>query len=374
MTVRKENGRWFYRRWVRLPDGGKRRIFGVPRKYNLPNTRTGAQEAERRAVEEALTSSPARTAATPSAVPTVEEFAPTYIQSSRARNKPRSVDSKEQILRDHILPAMGMLPLDAVTFAVVDDFKLALLDKPYRGRARSAKMVNNALTVLRRMLVLAAKRGHVKSVPEIEWLTTEDADFDFLDFDEADRLEAAADPGLWRTMIQVGLRAGLRQGELLALEWDDVDLDRRRIVVARQISRGIVTVPKGGRSRTVELGRVVTEALRAHRHLLGRLVFCDPAGDRLTAGECKWPLYRAARKAKVRRIGWHVLRHTYASHLAMLGASVKAIQEQLGHATIEMTMRYMHLSPASKSSAAMLLDRPAQTLPDPAQSGGTRRD
>lgn len=370
MTVRKEDGRWFYRRWVRVPGAKPTRIYGTPREYNLPNTRSGAEEAERRAVREVIDGKPAAPPEPqPSACPTLAAFAPTFIQHSRAKNKPRSVNSKEQILRDHILPALGDRQLDAVTFAAIEDFKHALLAKPYREKPRSAKMVNNALTVLRRLLVLAKKRGHIVAVPEIEWLRLERPDFDFLDFDESDRLADAAD-GEWRAMIQLALRSGLRQGELLALRWEDVDIDRYRLVVSHSVSRGVITAPKGGKPRTVELGEVVTAILRSHRHLRGPLVFCDLDGKMLPAGSCKHPIYRACRKAKLRRIGWHVLRHTYASHLAMLGATPKTIQEQLGHASLEMTMRYMHLAPATKAAAARLLDRPARILPDREQSGG----
>ena len=76
----------------------------------------------------------------------------------------------------------------------------------------------------------------------------------------------------------------------------------------------------------------------------------------LAKGETKWPLWSACRKAGLRRIGWHVLRHTFASHLTMRGAPLKAVQELLGHATIDMTMRYAHLSPAAKNEAIRLLD------------------
>jgi site-specific recombinase XerD len=61
----------------------------------------------------------------------------------------------------------------------------------------------------------------------------------------------------------------------------------------------------------------------------------------------------------LRRIGWHVLRHTFASHLVMRGVPLKAIQELLGHASIEMTMRYAHLAPDVAREAVKLLDAPA---------------
>jgi site-specific recombinase XerD len=74
-----------------------------------------------------------------------------------------------------------------------------------------------------------------------------------------------------------------------------------------------------------------------------------------TAKGCKWPLLRACKLAGVPAITWHVLRHTFASHLAMRGAPLKAIQEPLGHTTIEMTMRYAHLSPQVGVDAVALL-------------------
>ena len=87
-----------------------------------------------------------------------------------------------------------------------------------------------------------------------------------------------------------------------------------------------------------------------------RLVFCHETGRMLTEDECKHPLWRACRRAGLRVIGWHALRHTFPSHLVMRGAPLKAVQELLGHSDIRMTMRYSHLSPSVRRDAVALLD------------------
>lgn len=79
----------------------------------------------------------------------------------------------------------------------------------------------------------------------------------------------------------------------------------------------------------------------------------------LTRHGCKWPLRAACERAGIRLVGWHVLRHTFASHLVMRGAPLEAVQELLGHQDIKMTMRYAHLSPDARRDAVRLLDGPA---------------
>jgi hypothetical protein len=94
-------------------------------------------------------------------------------------------------------------------------------------------------------------------------------------------------------------------------------------------------------------------------HLRGPLVFCDQDGQMLVKTECKWPLWRACQRAGLRRISWHVLRHSFASHLAMRGVPLKVVQELLGHTTMDMTMRYAHLSSNIPREAVKALDREA---------------
>ncbi len=370
MSAIKKRGRWYFRKRVK----GHGRIFVSPGDYGLPNTKIGADEAGRRRVAELLDGRQPPVVA-PSACPTLTAFAPIYLEHSEAKNAYSTVKAKRQILRDHIEPRFGPMPLDRITFAAIEDFKLDLTtpdDDDEDSEGLSGKTGNNILTVLRRLLVLANKRGVAPPCPEIEWFPTTPGAFDFLSFEESDALiEAAA--GEWRAMIVVGVRCGLRQGELLGLQWEDVDLKNGRIVVRHSIVRGRMKGTKSRRVREVPLGDDARAELVRHRHLRGRFVFCDLDGNHLTPGACKWPLYTACDGANLgRRIGWHVLRHSFCSQLAMRGAAPSTIQKLAGHATLAMTERYMHLSPHVTRDAVKLLDGGARLVPSRLKTRGHR--
>lgn len=370
MSVRRERkyGHWRYRKQIRLDDGRTVRIFGVPTTIGLPDTRAGAERAERLHLDRVLkTGEVTQTPPPPKECPTVSDFVPTYLDASRLHNKPSSVDAKVWTLRHHIVPAIGHLRLDQVTYAVIEDLKLALSRKPAHARKENndeprptlkAKSINNVLTVLRRMLVIARKRGLIATVPEIDWLRAPPQEFDFLDFEEADRLLAAVDEE-WRTMVLVALRTGMRMGELIALRWQDVDLVAGKVTVKQNVVKGRLGTPKSGKAREIALSNDTVAALKAHRHLRGPLVFCTMDGRMLKYTELRHPLWRACRRAGLRPVQWHVCRHSFASHLVMRGVPLKAVQELLGHSTIQMTMRYAHLAPQVTRDAVNLLDRPA---------------
>jgi len=213
-------------------------------------------------------------------------------------------------------------------------------------------------------------------VAAVAWLKGPRPEFDFFSFEEAERFLDAADPE-WRPMFTLALRTGLRIGELRALRWDDVDLVAGRLVVRRCDWRGHLGTPKSGRNRELPLSGDALAALKTQRHLKGELVFCAEGGRAWKENEYKWPMWRACKKAGLRKISWHVLRHTFASHLVMKGVPLKAVQELMGHATIEMTLRYSHLSPeigAERCSCSIGMAIPWQRAPPrPPTSGHTRR-
>ncbi len=124
-----------------------------------------------------------------------------------------------------------------------------------------------------KLLALAQEQGVLQHVPRVKLFKTDRPAFDFLSFEEAEHLINAAEPE-WRTLILVALKTGLRLGELIGVQWADLDLQRGKLNVRRTTRRGVVGLPKGGWERTVDLPASAVEALKAHRHLCGPYVFC----------------------------------------------------------------------------------------------------
>jgi integrase len=343
----KTEERWVVDLLVHLPGQPPRRV----RDFSPVNTRRGA-EAHERQLREALLAGTYDMKEV-RAVPTLEAFQERFISYSEVNNKPATVYEKRWVLKLHLIPAFGKRPLDKISAADIEQFKALKLKE---GHCR--KSVNNHLTVLRKLLNLAVEWGELSHAPRVKALKVAPSEFEFLDFDETDRFLRAAAPE-WKAFLVTALKTGLRVGELLALKWEDLDLVAGRLMVRRSLWRKDEGTPKGGRTREVPLSADAVATLKAHRHLKGPYVFCFPDGRRLTHNRVKDLVPSTCRKAQLaKRLTTHDLRHTFASHLVMRGVTLKAVQELLGHATMEMTMRYAHLSPDVKRDAVLLLDGP----------------
>jgi integrase len=223
---------------------------------------------------------------------------------------------------------------------------------------KSPKTVNNVLSVLNVLLKQAVEWGILERMPcSIRLVKVPRTDAAFHDFGDYERLLEAAltiDPRSYLIAL-FGGEAGLRSGEMVALEWADVDLERRQIRVRHSDWNGELTAPKNGRIRFVGMTERLATALRQHRHLRSRRVLCKDDGKPITR-QGAWSRVRyAAQRANV-PTGVHILRHTFCSHLAMQGASMRGVQELVGHQSLAMTERYSHLSPAALDATIRLLE------------------
>jgi integrase len=355
VRIRKyRRGGWEVDIRVTLPDGSEHR---QRRKCPLAS-RSAAQRwgEERERHWYAELTQPASATEETKEVPTLEEFWPRFVDghAKANRHKPGGIAQKDVAFRVHLRPALGSTRIDDITTEDVQRLKRALSEK-------SPKTVNNVLTVLNTLLKKAVEWGAIDALPcAVKLLKVPEVSIGFYDFEEYERMvEAAAqtNPNA-HLIVLLGGDAGLRGGEMRAIEWTDVNFKKRQLRVERNDWRGEVTTTKGNRVRYVPLTRRLAAALQKYRHLRGARVLSHGDGKPLVEHVVTDLLAKVGRRANVRSNGPHILRHTFCSHLAMRGAPVRAIQEVAGHRDLATTLRYMHLSPSAVADAIRLLDGP----------------
>lgn len=289
-------------------------------------------------------------------VPTLDQFADRFLRGHALanRHKPSGVSQKRAVLRVHLLPKFGRKKLDAITNEDIARLKHDL-------RHQAPRSVNNVLTVLNTMLKKAVEWGVIERMScTIRLLKVTQAAVKFFDVADYETLLAAAarvSPEA-HLVVLLGGDAGLRGGEIRALEWTDVNFSKRQLCVERNDWKGQVSSTKGNRLRYVPLTQRLWRALAAHRHLQGARVLYRSNGQAFLEHHVVDLLKRVGRVAGLPIRGTHILRHTFCSQLAMRGAPARSIQELAGHTDLTTTQRYMHLSPNAIHDAIRLLERP----------------
>lgn len=340
-------GQWAVDFTFTHPNGMRQRV----RKISPVNTKQGAEKYERQLREQLLAEG---TLDSPGSI-TVAEFAREYLEHIKTRVRLNTFIAAEADIRLYIVPFLGKIPVSGLTKRDTDIFMDALSRTGLKPSSR-----NRTLTRLSNMLKLAEDWGVSRRAPKIEKFKVSKKNPDFLDFQEADTLLSGCSP-TYRVAVALALKAGLRIGEIQGLQWQDVDLKRMRIMIRRNRQDTHEGAPKSGRERVIPIPQTLADELaRTVRVIDCPYVVCSE--DRKPASRAalnSWLEHELARLKIYRansKISWHDLRHTYASHLAMKGVPLKVIQELLGHASIEMTMIYAHLSPETKTDAVRCLD------------------
>lgn len=163
-------------------------------------------------------------------------------------------------------------------------------------------------------------------------------------------------------MLALGYGCGLRQGEVLGLRRGSVDFLRRTLRVSEQAVDGKLGPPKTrASSRVVPMPQLVVDLLARHleEHPSDGLLFHAPKGGTWRRSNFNGQVWKPALKAAGldEALGFHVLRHTYVSHLLAQGENVKVIQERLGHASIQETMdTYGHLMSSAEQGTRDAID------------------
>lgn len=379
----KERGVWCAALTVQTPIGRKRRWFYGRSRREVSDKLASATVARRRgtiALER----------------PTLKEFLARWLAVER---RLRTQQGYEGYCRRHIAPALGHIRLDELTVAHVAEMLKAKLDT-----GLSPQTVSQIRAVLRAALAQAMREELVfRNVASIAKLPAPVEPFEsrFLTLEEARRFLNAADGDRLNALYRVVLPLGLREGEALALRWDDVDFEARTILVRHTLQRvprrdrsrrgqgeGLVLLPtKTRRSRQkLPMPEMCVRALKAHRArqleerfaagsrwLDTDFVFTTPTGAPLHGKDVlEDSFYRICERASIphstrerqrgpvedRGLRFHDLRHSCASLLIAQGVPLRIVQELLRHTNIRTTAdRYTHLVPSVVAEAVAAFDR-----------------
>jgi integrase len=264
--------------------------------------------------------------------------------------KRSSLMDYESCIRVHLVPFFGPVPLEQIDIDSVEAFMAAK-----RAEGKAIASVLNYTVILHAIFRKGVRRGWCSRNPVADVdkprSNRTDPDIRFLTNEELEALLAATPTDQLGTTERViylmAAMTGMRRGELLALRWQDVDTSAGLIRVRRNYSRGEFGTPKTRRSsRTVPLAlrlRLELEDHHARSHHRGDLdlVFCHPGtGSVFDPSRLRKLFQAAARRAGLRPVRFHDLRHTFGTRMALAGAPLRAVQEWMGHSDYRTTSLY----------------------------------
>jgi integrase len=274
--------------------------------------------------------------------------------------KPSAVRAYRQALRHRAFPLLGGKRLTAISNSQLQDFADRLA-----GDGLSASSVRNTILPLRAIFRRAHRQGDVAVNPTLK-LTLPPVR------SERDRVAAPTEVAPLldalqaddRAIFATALYAGLRLGELQALQWEDVDLAANLIHVRRSWERqaGFVAPKSRSGNRRVPITATLRRELLNHRLQQGNggrgFIFPSKRGSTpFNPGTLTLHTKKAWQAAGLTPIGLHECRHSYAAYMIAAGINSKALSTYMGHSSITITLdRYGHLLPGNETEAALLLD------------------
>lgn len=262
------------------------------------------------------------------------------------------------ILKKHILPTFGEYFLTDLRKIDAEKFIVELAELKL-----SASRIKKIYVLLKGIITYALHHNYIVRDPFLGVKTPKikDQKRDYLEKIEVDQLLNTAfktDRTIYGVIL-IAVNLGLRLSEVIGLHWDQIDFERKRLYVNKKATRyGIQDYAKHGKHRTVYLSQTVYNYLKELqlRNPFQKFVF-NENGIPLDYEHFKARSFdKVVTQAGLRKITFHSLRHTYASHFVMSGGNIQELQPLLGHADIKTTLIYAHLSENHLESLASVVE------------------
>jgi integrase len=254
------------------------------------------------------------------------------------------------ILNAHLLPAFGADRLEDITPKAIDGWRAGLVTQSPRTRNKLLVVMHGVLG--RGQKVWGLQNNAVDGVEKQRQRSS--GDLEVFSPEEVMALVRAATSEQDAAIFLTAAFTGLRRGELLALRWRDVDFTGSTIRVRSSFAAGQLTPPKSGKVRSVPMAPDVASALarlgeREYWTADDDLVFPGETGDYLDGSALRRRYLAALQRGGLRPLRFHDLRHTFGTRM-IAKADIRRVQEWMGHADIQTTMRYLHYAPRSEDA------------------------
>jgi integrase len=310
--------------------------------------------------------------------------------------KPSTLRGYHSILNAHLLPAFGDRPIEEITSDEIEQWRanLSRLDGARSkgaddgaivagsadltvARPLSSNSKNHIMVLLHGIFVRACKvyKLPLNPVASVERHPARiSGDIEVFSPEEVWGLVRAAESDQDGALFLTAAFTGLRLGELVALRWRDIDFTGSVVRVRASWSVGALTAPKSGKVRSVPLAPEVAQALAKlsqREEFAGEddLVFPGATGSYMDDSRLRRRYKNALKKACLRQLRFHDLRHTFGTRM-IAKADIRRVQEWMGHADIQTTMRYLHYAPREED-ARLVAEAFAVTAADILRSGRT---
>jgi integrase len=290
---------------------------------------------------------------------TLKEYAEKWLEHMQDELAASTHQEYSAVLRNHIYPTLGDKPFSRITRAMIREI---IVSKRKEGYDPST--IRNMLAPVRGMYNQAADDGEpihnpAARIGKRNKRTEPKGDINPYTHEEvATMLQKVLElvPRHYPLFL-CAVRTGIRQGELIALQSQDLNFETRLIHVRRTLSRGKLKPPKSGKARLVDMSKQLAGVLRELKREPGDWVFQTSTGTRIDRHNLGKVWRQFLKDAELRQIRFHDLRHTFASLHIQKGESLAYVCEQMGHSSIKVTVDiYGHLVPGGNRAAADRLD------------------